>query len=119
MANGGLEEGLGGIQWELVGCLGLAWLMVYLIVWKGLHQSGKVHCQHFKISFYIKYQIIWFTALSPYVVLAVLLGNMKLIFIKQNLKLIRAGLDPGGCSGRPPVLRDARLEVPRQGLNLD
>ena len=52
MANGGLEEGLGGIQWELVGCLGLAWLMVYLIVWKGLHQSGKVHCQHFKISFY-------------------------------------------------------------------
>ena len=44
MANGGLEEGLGGIQWELVGCLGLAWLMVYLIVWKGLHQSGKVHC---------------------------------------------------------------------------
>ena len=42
MANGGLEEGLGGVQWELVGCLGLAWLMVYLIVWKGLHQSGKV-----------------------------------------------------------------------------
>ena len=44
MANGGLEEGLGGVQWELVGCLGLAWLMVYLIVWKGLHQSGKVTC---------------------------------------------------------------------------
>ena len=46
MANGGLEEGLGGIQWELVGCLGLAWFMVYLIVWKGLHQSGKVQCCH-------------------------------------------------------------------------
>ena len=42
MANGGLEEGLGGMQWELVGCLGLGWFMVYLIVWKGLHQSGKV-----------------------------------------------------------------------------
>ena len=42
MANSGLEEGLGGVQWELVGCLGLAWLLVYLIVWKGLHQSGKV-----------------------------------------------------------------------------
>ena len=52
MANGGLEEGLGGIQWELVGCLGLAWFMVYLIVWKGLHQSGKVHCcNHFQIPF--------------------------------------------------------------------
>ena len=42
MANTGLEEGLGGVQWELVGCLGLAWVLVYLIVWKGLHQSGKV-----------------------------------------------------------------------------
>jgi len=60
MANGGLEEGLGGMQWELVGCLGLGWFMVYLIVWKGLNQSGK---------------IIWFTALFPYVVLAVLLGR--------------------------------------------
>jgi len=56
--NGGLEEGLGSIQWELVGCLGLGWLMVYMIVWKGLHTSGK---------------IIWFTALFPYVVLAILL----------------------------------------------
>ena len=46
MANPGLEAGLGTVQWELVACLGLAWLMVYLIVWKGLHQSGKVmlHC---------------------------------------------------------------------------
>ena len=80
MANGGLEEGLGGIQWELVGCLGLAWLMVYLIVWKGLHQSGKVHCcHHFNIPLYVHHQIIWFTALSPYVVLAVLLGNFKLM----------------------------------------
>ena len=42
MANTGLEDGLGSVQWELVGCLGLAWLLVYLIVWKGLHQSGKV-----------------------------------------------------------------------------
>ena len=42
MAIPGLEAGLGSVQWELVACLGLAWLMVYLIVWKGLHQSGKV-----------------------------------------------------------------------------
>ena len=42
MANPGLEAGLGTVQWELVACLGLAWLTVYLIVWKGLHQSGKV-----------------------------------------------------------------------------
>ena len=40
--NAGLEEGLGSIQWELVGCLLLAWICVYLIIWKGLHSSGKV-----------------------------------------------------------------------------
>merc|ERR1712012_99799 len=35
--NEGLEFGLGGMQWELVGCLLLAWVCVYLIIWKGLH----------------------------------------------------------------------------------
>ena len=34
------------------------WLLVYLIVWRGLHQSG---------------YIIWFTALFPYTVMSVLL----------------------------------------------
>lgn len=53
-------ENLGGMQWELVGCLLLGWILVYLIIWRGLHQSGK---------------IIWFTALFPYVVLFILLGR--------------------------------------------
>ena len=35
-------EDLGGFQWELVGTLLLGWVIVYLIVWKGLHSSGKV-----------------------------------------------------------------------------
>ena len=35
-------EDLGGMQWELLGCLILGWFMVYLIIWKGLHASGKV-----------------------------------------------------------------------------
>jgi solute carrier family 6 GABA transporter-like protein 6/8/11/12/13 len=35
-------EDLGGFQWELTGTLLLAWIIVYLIVWKGLHSSGKV-----------------------------------------------------------------------------
>lgn len=42
MQNAGLEHGLGGMQWELVGTLFLAWVLVYLIIWKGLHSSGKV-----------------------------------------------------------------------------
>ncbi len=40
--NGGLEFGLGAMQWELVGTLALSWLSVYLIIMKGLHSSGKV-----------------------------------------------------------------------------
>ena len=93
MANGGLEEGLGGIQWELVGCLGLAWLMVYLIVWKGLHQSGKVQSHFISIRIILycfPHQIIWFTALSPYVVLAVLLGREF-----EQFKLL-ANINQGG-----------------------
>jgi len=56
--NAGLETGLGGFQFELVGCLLLSWVVVYGIISKGLHSSGK---------------IIWFTALFPYFVMAILL----------------------------------------------
>lgn len=49
---------LGGVRWELALYLLLAWILVYFVIWKGLHQSRKV---------------IWFTALFPYVILAVLL----------------------------------------------
>ena len=41
--NAGIEFGLGNMQWELAGTLFLAWVMVYLIIWKGLHSSGKVN----------------------------------------------------------------------------
>ena len=34
---------LGGMQWELLGTLVMAWLVVYLIIMKGLHASGKVN----------------------------------------------------------------------------
>ena len=40
--NGGIELGLGMINFELAGCLVLAWISVYLIIYKGLHSSGKV-----------------------------------------------------------------------------
>lgn len=53
-------ETIGKIQWELLGCLILGWLLVYFIIRRGLHQSGK---------------IIWFSALFPYVVLFILLGR--------------------------------------------
>ncbi|XP_034240905.1 sodium- and chloride-dependent GABA transporter 2-like [Thrips palmi] len=55
--TGGIHD-LGGMQWELFACLALGWVLVYFIIYRGLHQSGK---------------IIWFTALFPYAILAVLL----------------------------------------------
>ena len=33
---------LGGINLDLLGTLTLAWIIVYLIIYKGLHSSGKV-----------------------------------------------------------------------------
>ncbi|XP_071959803.1 sodium- and chloride-dependent GABA transporter 2-like [Antedon mediterranea] len=53
----GIDE-IGGLQWELVGCLVLAWVLTYACIWKGVAQTGK---------------IVWFTALIPYGILTALL----------------------------------------------
>lgn len=50
---------VGGIQWNLFICLIVAWCLVYAVIYKGIHQSGK---------------IIWFTAMFPYLLLFVLFG---------------------------------------------
>jgi len=44
--NGGIEYGLGSMNYELAGCLMAAWIIVYFIIYKGLHSSGKVHIQN-------------------------------------------------------------------------
>jgi len=59
----GLEEdtswsNLGGLKWDLVGCMAAAWTIVCLCLIKGVQSSGKV---------------VYFTALFPYVVLVILL----------------------------------------------
>ena len=41
-----ISEGIdspGMIQWDLFGCLVVAWVIVYAVIWKGLHNSGKVY----------------------------------------------------------------------------
>lgn len=48
---------MGSLRPELVIYLFVAWLLVYMVIWKGLHQSGK---------------IIWCTALFPYAILCIL-----------------------------------------------
>ncbi|KAK9704069.1 Sodium:neurotransmitter symporter family [Popillia japonica] len=57
----GITDGIeiiGGLQWQLFTCLVIGWILIYSVIRKGLHQSGK---------------IIWFTATFPYVVLIILL----------------------------------------------
>lgn len=38
-------ENLGGMQWNLFVCLVVGWILIYLVIRKGLHQSGKVSLQ--------------------------------------------------------------------------
>ncbi|XP_076266203.1 sodium- and chloride-dependent GABA transporter 1-like isoform X1 [Rhynchophorus ferrugineus] len=57
ITSGGLTD-LGGLQWNLFVCLIMGWLMIYFIIRKGLHQSGK---------------LIWFSAIFPYVILFIML----------------------------------------------
>ncbi|XP_030268631.1 sodium- and chloride-dependent betaine transporter-like [Sparus aurata] len=53
----GIEE-VGSVQWELLLCLLASWVICYFCIWKGVHSTGKV---------------VYFTAVFPYVMLAVLL----------------------------------------------
>ncbi|XP_025410975.1 sodium- and chloride-dependent GABA transporter 2-like isoform X4 [Sipha flava] len=40
MLSSGIED-IGGMQWELLFLLGLSWILIYVILGKGLSQSGK------------------------------------------------------------------------------
>ncbi|XP_037538000.1 sodium- and chloride-dependent GABA transporter 3-like [Nematolebias whitei] len=55
--SGGIEE-MGGMRWDLAGCLLLSWVICYFCIWKGVKSSGKV---------------VYFTATFPYVMLIILL----------------------------------------------
>jgi hypothetical protein len=37
----GIED-FGGMRWELVAALAVAWILVYFCLWKGIKSSGKV-----------------------------------------------------------------------------
>ena len=39
--SAGIED-LGSIRWELVICLAISWLAVFLCLFKGVHSLGKV-----------------------------------------------------------------------------
>jgi len=71
--NDGIEYGLGAMNWEMVAALFGGWFLVYLIVWRGLNQSG---------------YIIWFTALFPYTIMLTLL--VKAITLPGAIDGLRA-----------------------------
>ncbi|XP_033121702.1 sodium- and chloride-dependent GABA transporter 3-like [Anneissia japonica] len=84
----GLSE-MGGLRWNLVGTLLIAWVLNYFCIWKGVRSSGKV---------------VYFTATFPYVIITIL--------------LIRSVLLEGAADGliyylKPDItrLRDAQVWV--------
>lgn len=86
---------LGPINWELVICLLIVYLICYFSLWKGIKMSGKV---------------VWFTAIFPYVVLSILFvrgitlpGAEKgiLYYMKPSLEMLTV----------PSVWQDAATQV--------
>ncbi|XP_026317520.1 sodium-dependent nutrient amino acid transporter 1-like [Hyposmocoma kahamanoa] len=78
----GIEDGIGAPLWDLTLCLFISWLLVFVIVYRGVKSSGKA---------------AYFLALFPYVVLFILLiravtlpgaGNGILFFITPEWKKI-------------------------------
>ncbi|XP_011872946.1 PREDICTED: sodium- and chloride-dependent glycine transporter 1-like isoform X3 [Vollenhovia emeryi] len=56
--RGATWDNFGGIRWELLGCLSLAWIVCFFCLVRGIQTIGKV---------------VYFTALFPYVILTILL----------------------------------------------
>lgn len=79
----GVEEA-GIIRWELFLILILAWVLIYFCIFKGVKSTGKVgekergltgQKRRMPTTVYFALQVVYFTALFPYVILIALLIN--------------------------------------------
>ncbi|KAI6241590.1 Transporter [Aphelenchoides fujianensis] len=86
---------LGSLNWEILACVFIVYIICYFSLWKGIQMSGKV---------------VWFTAIFPYVVLVSLLirgvtlpGAEKGIeyYLRPNLEMLKV----------PGVWQDAATQV--------
>ena len=67
--SSGIDD-VGYLRWELVAYLALAWITVYFVVWKGLHNSGKVMLEIF-LLFWLKNVYFFY---CPHVAIRVILS---------------------------------------------
>ena len=68
---------MGGMQWELVGLMALAWLIVGVCLARGIRTTGN---------------IVYFTALFPYAVMIILFIRGESLIIEK--KVLRCVLEP-------------------------
>lgn len=59
-----LNEGVGNVNWNLVACLAISWLLVFFIIARGIKGSGKFS---------------YFLALFPYVMMTIILVRVLLL----------------------------------------
>lgn len=77
---------MGGIRWDLAGCLLLSWVICYFCIWKGVKTSGKVKLTRLRfplgslrkltclfLHFLSLFKVVYFTATFPYVMMFALL----------------------------------------------
>ena len=105
-----LSDGFGdpaGLNWPMVGCLALAWVIIYFCIWKGVKSTGKVMtvstpayvftflCRPtINVSYVYRYISVLNFKKSICIILIYLLFNINVEFkIHLNLYVIHARIE--------------------------
>ena len=84
--SSGIDD-VGGLRWELVAYLALAWITVYFVVWKGLHNSGKVMLDFFFTILTEKCLLFYCLHVAIRVILSIILYGFLFVSI-SNLRAL-------------------------------